>query len=163
MPKKEEIPLFLSAKKIIDHRFQGPNFPIHMTLASEFNLDLTNMKALEDTLGNNFSPFEVFFKGYGMKNYFFQAFYVAVELNEELQSTRSNICEFLNTENDEFMPHLSLYYGKQEEPKKRALLPELPEIEGSFMAETFYLVSFDPKNIEWKILNSINLGERKHD
>jgi 2'-5' RNA ligase len=121
------------------------------------------MKALEDTLGNNFSPFEVFFKGYGMKNYFFQAFYVAVELNEELQSTRSKICEFLNTENDEFMPHLSLYYGKQEEPKKRALLPELPEIEGSFMAETFYLVSFDPKNIEWKILNSINLGERKHD
>ena len=81
MPKKEEIPLFLSAKKIIDDRFHGPNFPIHMTLAGEFNLDLTNMKALEDTLGNNFSPFEVFFKGYGMKNYFFQAFYVAVELN----------------------------------------------------------------------------------
>jgi 2'-5' RNA ligase len=71
--------------------------------------------------------------------------------------------EFIIFSIEKFMPHLSLYYGKQKEPKKRALLPELPEIEGSFMAETFYLVSFDPKNIEWKILNSINLGERKHD
>jgi len=158
MPKKGEIPLFLSAKKIIDHRVQGPNVPIHMALASEFTLDLTTITALDVALGNTFSPFEVFFKGSGMKNYFFQAFYVAVELNEELQSTRSKICEFLSTENNEFMPHLSLYYGKQEEPKKRALLPELPEIEGSFMAETFYLVSFDPKNIEWKILSSIQLG-----
>ena len=55
------------------------------------------------------------------------------------------------------MPHLSLYYGKQDPEKKQSLLTELPEIEGSFIAETFYLVSFDPKNIEWKILNSIHL------
>ena len=61
------------------------------------------------------------------------------------------------------MPHLSLYYGKQALEKKQSLLTELPDIEGSFMAETFYLVSFDPENIEWKILNSINLGERRHD
>lgn len=157
MPKKEEVPLVISAKKIIDEYFHGPNFTLHMTLAGEFDLDLTNMKAFEDNLGNNFSPFEVFFKGYGMKNYFFQAFYVAVELNEELQKTRSKICELLNAEDGEFMPHLSLYYGKQEETKKQSLLPELPEIEGSFMAESFYLVSFDPKNIEWKILNNIQL------
>ena len=158
MPKKEEIPLILSAKKIIDGKLHGPNFPIHMTLAGEFNLDLTDMKAIEDNIGNNFSPFEVLFRGYGMKNYFFQAFYVAVNLNKELQTTRSKICNFLNIEDGEFMPHLSLYYGKEEEKKKQTLLSELPEIEGSFIAETFYLVSFDPKNIEWKILNSIRLG-----
>jgi hypothetical protein len=57
------------------------------------------------------------------------------------------------------MPHLSLYYGKKSLDEKQSLLAELPEIEGSFTAETVYLVSFDPKNIEWKILNSIHLGE----
>jgi 2'-5' RNA ligase len=98
-----------------------------------------------------------------MKDYFFQAFYVKVDLNQDLQSTRSKICELLKIENEEFMPHLSLYYGKQVLEKKQSLLTELPDIEGSFMAETFYLVSFDPENIEWKILNSINLGERGHD
>ena len=159
MPKKEEILLFLNAKKIIDEEFQGPSFPIHMTLAGEFDLDLTSMKAFEENLCNNFTPFEVHFKGYGMKNYFFQAFYVAVELNKELQTIRSKICDFLNIKDGEFMPHLSLYYGKQKEEKKQALLSQLPKIQGSFMAETFYLVSFDPKNIEWKILNSIKIGE----
>tara|TARA_B100000745_G_C19839154_1_gene278119 strand:- start:126 stop:521 length:396 start_codon:yes stop_codon:yes gene_type:complete len=130
-----------------------------MTLAGEFDLDLTSMKAFEDNLCNNLTPFEVHFKGYDMKNYFFQAFYVAVELNKELQTTRSQICDFLNIKDGEFMPHLSLYYGKQKEERKRALLSQLPKIQGSFVAETFYLVSFDPKNIEWKILNSIKLGE----
>ena len=98
-----------------------------------------------------------------MKDYFFQAFYVKVNLNQDLQTARSIICDMLKIENEEFMPHLSLYYGKQALEKKQALLTELPDIEGSFMAETFYLVSFDPENIEWKILNSINLGELRHD
>ena len=81
-----------------------------------------------------------------------------MELNKELKMTRSKICEVVGIEDGEFMPHLSLYYGKQKEQKKQALLSELLEIEGSFIAKTFYLVSFDPKNIEWKILSSIPLG-----
>tara|TARA_B100001013_G_scaffold329470_1_gene243797 strand:+ start:205 stop:738 length:534 start_codon:yes stop_codon:yes gene_type:complete len=163
MPKKEEIPSVLSAKKIIDEELHGPSFPIHMTLAGEFDLDITSMKTFEYNLCNNFTPFEVHFRGYGMKNYFFQAFYVAVELNEKLQTTRSKICEAFSIEDGEFMPHLSLYYGKQKEERKRTLLSQLPEIEGSFLAETFYVVSFDPKNIEWKILNSIQLGGHYND
>ena len=94
-----------------------------------------------------------------MKDYFFQAFYVKVDLNQNLQSARSKICDIVKIEDEEFMPHLSLYYGKKSLEKKQSLLAELPEIEGSFTAQTFYLVSFDPKNIEWKILNSIHLRE----
>jgi len=157
IPKKEEIPLFLSAKQTIDNKLNGPPFPIHMTLVSQFDLDLSEVKDLEEKMANEIEPIEIVYKGYGMKDYFFQAFFVKVDLNEDLQATRSKICNILKIENEEFMPHLSLYYGKQAPKKKQSLLTELPEIEGSFMAETFYLVSFDPKNIEWKILNSINL------
>ena len=158
IPKKEEVPLFLEAKRLIDNKLNGPSFPIHMTLAGQFDLNSLKVKNLEEEITNRISPIEISYKGYGMKDYFFQAFYVAVELNEELKMTRSKICEVVNIEDGEFMPHLSLYYGKQEEQKKQALLSELPEIQGSFIAETFYLVSFDPKNIEWKILSSIQLG-----
>ena len=158
IPKKEEVPLILNAKLIIDNKLKGPTFPIHMTLVAQFQLNQSKFKALEEEIENSFDPIEIFYKGYGMKHYFFQAFYVAVELNEELKMTRSKICEVVNIEDGEFMPHLSLYYGKQKEQKKQALLSELLEIEGSFIAKTFYLVSFDPKNIEWKILSSIPLG-----
>ena len=163
MPKKEEIPLILSAKQTIDNELQGPAFPIHMTLAGQFDLNLSKIKVLEEEMANAIDPIEISYKGYGMKDYFFQAFYVKVNLNQDLQTTRSKICDILKIENEEFMPHLSLYYGKQALEKKQSLLTELPDIEGSFMAETFYLVSFDPENIEWKILNSINLGELRHD
>ena len=159
IPKKEEIPLFLSAKQTIDNKLEGPPFPIHMTLASQFELNLSKVKDLEEKMANEIEPIEIVYKGYGMKDYFFQAFYVKVDLNESLQVTRSKICNFLEIENEEFMPHLSLYYGKQDPEKKQSLLTELPYIEGSFVAETFYLVSFDPINIEWKILNSIHLKE----
>ena len=158
IPKKEEVPLILNSKLIIDNKLKGPAFPIHMTLVAQFQLNQTKFKVLEEEIANSFDPFEISYKGYGMKDYFFQAFYVAVVLNEELKMNRSKICEVVDIEDKEFMPHLSLYYGKQKEQKKQALLSELPEIEGSFIAKTFYLVSFDPKNIEWKILSSIPLG-----
>jgi len=163
IPKKKDVPLILDAKQTIDKKLKGPSFPIHMTLAGQFDLNLSKAKILEEEMANAIDPIEISYKGYGMKDYFFQAFYVKVNLNRDLQTTRSKICDMLKIENEEFMPHLSLYYGKQALEKKQTLLTELPDIEGSFMAETFYLVSFDPENIEWKILNSINLGERKHD
>jgi 2'-5' RNA ligase len=163
IPKKEDVPLILNTKQTIDNKLKGPSFPIHMTLAGQFDLNPSKAKTLEEEMANAIDPIEISYKGYGMKDYFFQAFYVKVNLNQGLQTTRSKICDLLKIENEEFMPHLSLYYGKQALEKKQSLLTELPDIEGSFMAETFYLVSFDPENIEWKILNSINLGERRHD
>ena len=159
IPKKEEIPLFLESKRLIDNKLKGPGFPIHMTLAAQFDLNLSKVKNLEEEIAKRINPIEISYKGYGMKDYFFQAFYVKVDLNQNLQSARSKICDIVKIEDEEFMPHLSLYYGKKSLEEKQSLLAELPEIEGSFKAETFYLVSFDPKNIEWKILNSIHLRE----
>ena len=162
IPKKNEVPLILNAKKNIDNKLKGPSFPIHMTLAGQFDLNLSQIKKLEKEMANEINPIEISYKGYGMKDYFFQAFYVKVNLNEDLKATRSKICDVLKIYDEEFMPHLSLYYGKQTLEKKQSLLTELPDIEGSFRAETFYLVSFDPKNIEWKILNSIHLGGSRY-
>ena len=159
IPKKEEVPLFLESKRLIDNKLKGPSFPIHMTLAVQFDLNPSKVKNLEEEIATRISPIEISYKGYGMKDYFFQAFYVKVDLNQDLQSVRSKICNILKIEDGGFMPHLSLYYGKKSLEKKQSLLAELPEVEGSFTAQTFYLVSFDPKNIEWKILNSIHLRE----
>jgi len=157
IPKKEEVSLFLESKQLIDNKLKGPGFPIHMTLAGQFDLNTSKVKNLEEEITDRINPIEISYKGYGMKDYFFQAFYVKVDLNQDLQSVRSNICNIVKIEDEEFMPHLSLYYGKKSLEEKQSLLAELPEIEGSFIAETVYLVSFDPKNIEWKILNSIYL------
>ena len=84
IPKKEEVPLILNSKLIIDNKLKGPAFPIHMTLVAQFQLNQTKFKVLEEEIATSFDPIEISYKGYGMKDYFFQAFYVAVELNKEL-------------------------------------------------------------------------------
>ena len=66
IPKKEEVPLILNAKQTIDNKLKGPNFPIHMTLSGKIDLNKADEKDLEEKVVSNFSPFEVFFKGYGI-------------------------------------------------------------------------------------------------
>jgi len=90
MPKKEEIPLILSAKQTIDNELQGPAFPIHMTLAGQFDMNQSEINSLKEVMVSKLNPIEISYKGFGMKDYFFQAFYVKVNLSQDLQSTRSN-------------------------------------------------------------------------
>ncbi len=159
IPKKEEIPSILKCKQSIDKQLMGPDFPIHMTLVSDFELNEVDLRDLEKKISDNLFPFEIKYESFGMKDYFFQAFFVKVHLDNNLKLTRSKISEILRIDNLEFMPHLSLYYGKQSREIKKSLLPKLPNIKGSFMVKVLYLVSFDPKNVEWKILNRLTLGE----
>ena len=85
IPKKEEISLFLESKRLIDNKLKGPSFPIHMTLAGQFDLNTSKVKNLEEEIADRMNPIEISYKGYGMKDYFFQAFYVKVDLNQDLQ------------------------------------------------------------------------------
>ena len=43
IPKKEEVPLILDAKQTIDKKLKGPAFPNHMTLAGQFDLNLSKV------------------------------------------------------------------------------------------------------------------------
>lgn len=158
IPNKEEVSLILDCKQTIDKELMGPDFPIHMTLAVDFDLNEEVSKDFEKKISGNLFPFEINFEGFGMKDYFFQAFFVKVDLDKNLKLIRSKACELLKIKNSEFMPHLSLYYGKEKKEIKKSLLPKLPKIKGSLMVKELYLVSFDPNNIEWKILNRLNLG-----
>ena len=59
IPKKEEVPLILNSKLIIDNKLKGPAFPIHMTLVAQFQLNQTKFKVLEEEIANSFDPFEI--------------------------------------------------------------------------------------------------------
>ena len=41
-----------------------------------FELNLSKVKDLEEKMANEIEPIEIVYKGYGMKDYFFQAFYL---------------------------------------------------------------------------------------
>ncbi len=66
IPKKEEVPLFLEAKGLIDNKLNGPNFPIHMALAVQFDLNRSKVESLEEEIANRINPIEISYKGYGM-------------------------------------------------------------------------------------------------
>ena len=157
IPKKREISSLIDIKNKIDKQLLGPDFPLHMTLSPKFDHSELELKKLIPEFSNSISPFEVFFREYGMKEYFFQSFYVAIDLDKKLKEVRSKVCKILKVENQIFMPHLSLYYGKQTLQNKKKILEDLPFVDGKFKVESIYIVSFDPSNVEWKVLNTINL------
>ena len=54
IPKKEEVPLFLEAKRLIDNKLNGPSFPIHMTLAGQFDLNSLKVFSQDELIPNGF-------------------------------------------------------------------------------------------------------------
>jgi len=157
IPKKKEISSIIKIKQGLDKVLKGPDFPIHMTLSGDSDLNYFKLKKLLPELKKSIPRFKVSYGGYGIKNVFFQAFYIEVILDKQLRNIRSNIYEILKKKNQTFMPHMSLYYGKESNKKKKKLLDNLPFIEGSFLVDALYMVSFDSQSIEWKVLNTINL------
>ena len=157
IPKKKEISSIIKIKQDLDRDLKGPNFPIHMTLSGDSDLTYFELKRLMPEFKKTIPRFKVSYRGYGMKNAFFQAFYIEVTLDKQLRSIRSNIYKILKKKSQPFMPHLSLHYGQESNKKKEKLLDGLPFIEGSFLVDALYMVSFDSQSIEWKVLNTINL------
>ena len=161
IPKKKQVVPILKIKNELNKSLRGPNFPIHMTLVGDPSLSYLELKGLISEFSNSIPEFKITYSGFGMKDMFFQAFYVDVILNQPLKSIRSKIYKILKKKNQAFMPHLSLYYGKKNIKTKKILLDGLPLTEGSFLVDSLYIVSFDSLNIEWKVLNKINLNRQK--
>ena len=46
----------LKSKRLIDNKLKGPSFPIHMTLAVQFDLNPSKSKNLEEEIANRINP-----------------------------------------------------------------------------------------------------------
>ena len=144
-------------KSKVNNSLLGPYFNPHLTLSGPIlNLDnevLSNFYSLENTL----KSIELKNLGYGMKDEFFQSLFLEILATPELKKLKSFLDKKFLIEKTPFFPHVSLFYGLEEEKDKENLIDQLPEIDFPIFLKKISLTRVNEEIKSWEILHEIVL------
>jgi 2'-5' RNA ligase len=157
IPNEEQSSDINNIKSRINQRLNGPGFPLHITLTGSFGLTYEELSNSIPKILSSIRPLKINYRDYFLDEYLFEAFYVKVLLSKELKRMRSELCKILNTNDDKFNPHMSLYYGEESRVKKSMILSDLPPLEGELNIDCLNIVSFNTVNFTLKILDKVVL------
>jgi 2'-5' RNA ligase len=140
--------------------YDGPVFTPHVTLLSplvgeESSLIETNRR-LADGLDRFYLDLTVPEAG----TTFFQCIYMKVAENPLLSRTRQAAAEAFALSADDYMPHLSLYYGNVSTDRRAAILKAVSaEAKCSFPVDAIQLIRADSQRpVDWHCVDEAPLG-----
>ena len=134
----------------------APRFEPHLTLLGDIEGRIPDITDKMQTLVKDLKDLELTLSEVSISTTFFQSVFVRIKSTSALMQLNLDAKKLFKTENNVFMPHISLFYGGS--------LKEREEIAGkinlerdSFRITKMVLapVTEDPK--DWKILAEINL------
>ena len=141
-------------KKKINKVLVGPHFPIHMTISAEsLGTEKNIIKKMKSIL-NKLNRFSVEIDNYGYKNSFFQSLYINVKKNNDLISQKKIIDNIFNCKPSLYYPHISLYYGHQNNGIKKKIISNLPKLKKIIEIKNLCLALNDEKKLRWKIIKT---------
>ena len=159
IPKDEEIANIKEVKSRVNKRLKGPDFPLHITLTGSFELTYEELSNSIPNIVSSIRPIKINYKDYFLNEYLFEAFYIKVLISAELKRMRTDLCRILKTNNGNFNPHMSLYYGQEPYSKKNIILSQLPILDGELTIDCLNIVSFNTVNFTSKILHTVMLRD----
>ena len=112
-------------KKIIfmlSTEFDGPIFTPHVTLVSSFLGSQEELSHKTRIISKKIKPFEVSFGDIGYTGDFFRSLFLNIKVNTKLKTARDIACKELNWNQNDFMPHLTLFYGDHKRKKKEQMI-----------------------------------------
>ena len=146
-----------SIKKKIQSRYKCPDFPPHLTLSCCLDINLSNMDEYLQKVATQLNKFEIIIEGYGYENKFFQSIFLNVKKNENFIEQKKEIDRIFNLKKNNYMPHVSLFYGNLEKEKKIKLINLLPKFNVITNIDKIALVLNDEQNLKWKIIKVLDL------
>ena len=106
-------------------RFRAPRFDPHLTLLSGIPSDEPRARAAAARAAAELRPFTVRLDGVEGRDEHFRCLYVRAELDARLQAAHAVAARAFSREpQPDFLPHLSLVYGRLLEEQKHALAHE---------------------------------------
>ncbi len=129
-----------------------PLFSPHVTLLGGLNSSETELIPLANTLASSVAPFELQLTKAGYLDTFYQALFIHVEENSQLQELRKNACRLFDCgEKNDYMPHLSLLYGDLSQKEKERILNLIGrEFYIHFPVKNIVLMQTDGKPDQWQ-------------
>lgn len=153
-------PIYSKVKTTINRlsgAFDGPPFDPHMTLLGEIDRDLLEIQQKVKKLVISLDTLELSLGPISFSTTYFQSVFVRINSTAILMQLNLDAKKLFGTENNVFMPHMSLLYGNHDmvTRQKAAASVDLPS--SSFVVDKFVVstTSGDPK--DWKVIATIPL------
>jgi len=136
----------------------GPLFKSHLTLSGFFNI---NSEILEDIQRFSLKQKKILMDthSYGMKDTFFQALYIEIEKSKSLAGLKKDLDKTLLKNNGEFFPHISLFYGLEDESRKQLVIDELPVLPEEILLNKLSIALIEDDIEAWEVIHSFPLVE----
>ena len=143
----------------VNSSLEGPSFKSHLTLSGFFNI---NSEILEDIQRFSLKQNKILMKtlSYGMKDTFFQALYIEIEESQSLTGLKKNLDKILLKNNGEFFPHISLFYGLEDESSKQLVIDNLPILPEQILLSKLSIAYIKDDIEAWEVIHSFPLVEK---
>tara|TARA_X000000368_G_scaffold323632_1_gene260714 strand:+ start:288 stop:800 length:513 start_codon:yes stop_codon:yes gene_type:complete len=148
--------LITSLYQEINNKLNGPNFDIHLTISGPFNYDEEKQKEIFELISSKFNEIDLQLKGISKTDEFFRSLFVDVAQNENLNNLKDYIDNNLNINSFEYCPHISLFYGIEDDAIKNKIIRKLKAPKSAIM-DKISIVKVDEEIKSWEVLKSYSL------
>ncbi len=108
--------------KDLSKKYGTPVFRPHVTLLGSIKSTETELIPITNTLATSQAPFELVLTRAGYRDTFYQSLFVHVNESNHLKELRKMACRLYDSDEDKYMPHLSLLYGDLTQKEKERIL-----------------------------------------
>ena len=138
----------------------GPVFTPHVTLLSGLTADEASLIETNRTLAAGLEPFNLDLTVPDAGTTFFQCIYMRMAENPSLSRARQAAGEAFALPADNYMPHLSLYYGDASPDRRATILKAVPaQATCSFPVKAIQLIRADSERpVDWHCIDQAPLG-----
>lgn len=141
--------------------YLGPVFPPHVTVLGRIP-NVSEKDAIEKSgeLAKKLRPYALTFDRLATDKEFYRCLYVRMKRTEHaLMAFQAARMLFHFTDREEYVPHLSLFYGSVTEAEKDAAMRDVTlEMGASFAVDTLILVDTSGKPEAWKQIGEFGFG-----
>lgn len=147
----------LKIKNELENLMKGPIFDIHLTLSGPLkDLDQKSKKKFLD-LKEHLKKVEIEIQDYGFKQKYFESLFIEVRKSEKLLNLKKFVDSKFNLETEVYFPHISLFYGLENELTKIDIINQLPQLPKNISIDKLSLVKVDEDIKLWEVVQQIEL------
>ncbi len=139
----------------------GPVFTPHVTLLSGLSADEVSLIERNRRLAAGLEPFRLDLTMPEVGRTFFQCVYMRVAKDPSLSRVHKLAAKAFALQVDDYMPHLSLYYGDVSPERRAIILATVPaKAKCSFSVESIQLIRADSAQpVDWHCVDEAPLGD----
>ena len=143
--------------KKVNEVFNGPFFNVHITISGPLISINNNIIDNFYSLKKKFQSIELDLNRYLFSEDIYESFFIDVQNSKILMNFKCNIDREFNILNNNYKPHISLFYGEESKNNKKKLIYELPKLPNYVNLYKLCLVKIDENINKWYIEHEIFL------